>query len=210
MNRIQVIVIVGFALAFAAGGSVGVLIRSDGAQQTQTQARPRRHLAKDLGLTAEQQEQMRKIWSEVMGRDGMGQFRERRLALHGQRTEAVEALLTDAQREEYDQIFADYNRGLEEMDQERHRLVQQAVERTKSILTMEQAKKYEEIRKSRRRGVGPGGPPGSFLGGRRGGPRTRPAAHGPMGMGPFGRPRHVRNSNGDREAEERAADPSQP
>lgn len=179
MNRIQLIVIVGFAVAFAAGGSVGMLIRPGRGQETERPVRSRRNLAKELALTDDQQAQMRKIWSEVMGGEGMRELRERRMALYRQRTEGIEGLFTDEQRKQYDEILADHERRKEKIDQERHDLVQEAVERTKAILTEEQAKKYEEIRKSGHRGRRPSGrSPGTFWRGRRGYSRTRPATEG--------------------------------
>lgn len=206
MNRIRLIVIIGFALAFAAGGTVGMLAASDGRRRPRRRPGPGRHLAKELGLTAEQQAQMRKIWSEAMGGQARQQWRDRRMALYRQRTEAIEALLTDEQRARYEEIFAEHAREMEKINQERHGLVQDAVERTKKILTEEQAKKYDEMRKTGRRG------PGSFRGGRRGGPRTRPGPRGPLGMGPgrFGRPGHLRENHRAREAERQTTNPSQP
>ncbi|HUS46694.1 MAG TPA: hypothetical protein VM098_01135 [Phycisphaerae bacterium] len=179
MNRIQLIVIVGFALAFAAGGSVGMLIRPGRGQETEHHAGSRRNLAKELALTADQQAQMRKVWSEVTGGQVMRQLRERRMELSRQRTEGIEGLFTDEQRKQYDDILADHAREMEKIDQERHRLVQEAVERTKTILSEEQAKNYEEIRKSGRRGPSRSGEQtGRLWRGRRGRPRTRPAPEG--------------------------------
>ncbi len=178
MNRVRLIVIVGFAVAFAAGGSVGMLFRPGRGQETGHHAGSRRNLAKELALTADEQAQMRKIWSEVGGQ-AMRKLRERRTALYRERTEAIEGIFTDEQRKQYDEILADHAREMEKIDQERHRLVQEAVERTKAVLTEEQAKKYEEIRKSRRRGPSrSGGQPGRLWRGRRGHPGTRPAPEG--------------------------------
>ncbi len=158
MTRTRLFIILGFALAFVAGGSVGMLTapgQRDG--RTQHPRGPDR-LSKELGLSSEQQAQMRDIWSKVMGGEAMQQWRQRRQELGRQRTEAIEALLSDQQRKQYEQILAEHARRIEEYEQERHQLVQAAVDRTKSILTPEQAKKYEEIRKSQRRGPssGPG------------------------------------------------------
>jgi len=172
MNRIQLTVIATVVLAFVAGGAVGVLLTSDGGREASRRRRPGGHLADELHLTPEQREQMHKIWSKVMGERGFQQMRKRRLALYRRRTEAIEALLTDQQRVQYNQILADYDRQVEQMDRERRRLTEEAVKRTKEILTEEQVKKYERMR---RRGV----------------PGTRPSPGGPPDMppGPPG-PRH--------------------
>ena len=76
------------------------------------------------------------------------------------------------------QVLAEYDQATKEMWRQRHRLVEQAVERRKKILTEEQVRKYEEMRSRRREGrSGRGrgrrfnGPPG----GRRRRPASRPA-----------------------------------
>jgi len=192
MNRIQLTVIATVVLAFVAGGAVGVLLTSDGGREASRRRRPGGHLADELHLTPEQREQMHKIWSKVMGERGFQQMRKRRLALYRRRTEAIEALLTDQQRVQYNQILADYDRQVEQMDRERRRLTEEAVKRTKEILTEEQVKKYERMRQKWGRPRGPGKHPrGAFDPGRRGVPGTRPSPGGPPDMppGPPG-PRH--------------------
>ncbi len=209
MNRIRVLVVLGFALAFAAGGSVGVLVRTDDTRQQKPRRAPGQRLAEELGLSSEQQQQMRKIWSEVMRGEAMGQLRQRRSELYRKRTEAFETLLTDQQREQYQQILDEHARQMEQIDRDRQRLIQQAVERTKAILTESQAKKYEEMRTERGHRRGPGGRPhGPFGPGGRGGAGTRPFPPGRPGAQP-GRPGGPR----DRHAPDRpggVTDPQHP
>ena len=194
MNRTQLMVIAGFAVAFAAGGSVGRLTHSGTSGDQHSRRGGPAHLAKELELTPLQQEQMRGIWSDVM-RSSMRDFRDRRSDLRKRRAEAVEALLSDQQRIEYDRIQSDYDRGRDKIDEERQQLVQQAVERTKAVLTESQAKKYEEMRAERSRRHGPGGRSMAPFGRDSGGePSTRPdrrqldgEAKGVPGSGRFGR-----------------------
>jgi len=76
---------------------------------------------------------------------------ERRRALSQRRDERVAALLTEAQRPQYDGILLDYAAELDKLDQERKQAFEQAVERTKQILTPEQARKYAELLEERRK-----------------------------------------------------------
>ncbi len=147
MTKIRIAVILGFALAFAAGASVGVLASWPGEA---TASRPGHgpDLAAQLGLTSKQRTEMHAIWSEfVTGRDK--EFRDRKRALWQEKDEAVEGLLTDEQRLEYDAICADCDGRMRDMDEKWQKVIQQAVERTKAILTPEQVKKYDEFRASR-------------------------------------------------------------
>jgi len=181
MNRIRLAVIGGVVLAFAAGGSVGMLIRSRAKADPRGRGRRGPGLARELGLTNEQQAEMKAIWSKVMTREDMEQSRARRQEMRKQRDAGIQALLTDEQRQRYRQILDEYQRGLEQMSLERRQRIDQAVEQTKAILTPAQRQKYEEIRKSRRRpfrggrGRGPGGPPPFGGHGGRHHPRTREA-----------------------------------
>ena len=176
MIRTRLLLLGCFVIVFAAGVSVGLLV-------SRVRGRPvhRSRLASELGLTAEQQEQMRSIWSEAM-QSRSGSPGEGRRALRRERDEAILALLTEDQRPKYDAVLQDYERKTDELSKERRRAFEEAVEKTKQILTAEQARKYEEmIQKRRERGPGPdrpGGfsPPWSRRGRRRrGGPKTAPA-----------------------------------
>jgi Spy/CpxP family protein refolding chaperone len=189
MTRTKAILAAAFLLAFAAGTSVGLFASRPAVSQplprpAGPRGGPESFLARELNLSKDQQEQMRKIWSEVMGPGGRGPF-DRRSALAQDRDQAVLALLTEEQRVKYDAILQDHAAKLEALSQERKRAFENAVERTKEILTPEQAAKYEELMK-KQRDRGPGGPPGfSGPGGPPGrGPRHRHTAptSGPASM----------------------------
>lgn len=182
-------VMLGFVVTFLAGGSVGMLSTSGRSGDEEHSRGPTAHLAKELELTAGQQEQMREIWSGLT-RSNMREFWDRRAALRNRRTQAIEALLTDEQRTEYDRIQAEYGRDVEAIEQERQQLIQDAVDRTKAILTEEQAKKYEEMRAERNRRRGPRKRPyGPFGPGRRREPGTRPTHGAHAGPSPGPHPR---------------------
>jgi Spy/CpxP family protein refolding chaperone len=161
VTKTKVILLVSFAVVFAAGAAMGRLLAP--------QERERRRgfgPAEELGLTPEQGEQMRAIWSEVFSRLRK-EHGNRRQELARERGEAVRELLTEEQREQYDGVFEEYERELRGLEEQRDAAVEEAVERTKEILTPEQREKYEEMlsrmrqlsgRPPRRRGPPRGGP----------------------------------------------------
>jgi len=183
MTKVRIMVILGFALAFAAGGSLGMLAAPEQAPASRRGHRP--DLAVQLGLTDEQREKMRDIWTKfVVGRDQ--EFRDRKRALWQEKDQAVEGLLTDEQRIEYDAVLADCDRRMKDMDEQWQEIIQQAVDMTRKTLTAEQAKKYDEFRASRRaRWSHKGG--GDPRGRSRFGPGGRSQGH-PGGSAPYTRP----------------------
>ncbi len=155
MTKAKVLLIVAFVVTFAAGGAIGLLM-----SEPEHRRRGPSWLTAELGLTDQQRDRMREIWSEAMRAGGSDRW-ERRKALARSRDEAVAALLTEAQREQYDSILRDYEAKVDELGQERKRAFEKAAERTKQILTPEQARKYEELLQERAK-RGPGdrrGPP---------------------------------------------------
>lgn len=175
MTKTKMLLILSFAVTFAAGAAVGILVSRPGHP-------PRKPswLTAELDLTDPQRDQMREIWSEVMRTGGRNQ-RDQRKAFSQQRDQAIAALLTDTQRPEYESLLQDYARQVEELAQERKRAFDEAVERTKQMLTPDQATKYDELMKSRR-DRGPGDRPGPPWGG------PPPAHTGPPGPPPDHRP----------------------
>jgi len=187
MNKITLIVMAGFALAFVAGGSVGMLA---GPEVPAGPPRgPGEWLVREIQLTPEQRQQMREIWSVLDEAD----IRRRQHELLQRRDQAIQEMLTEGQRTQYRQIVEEFHRGEEEIHRDMRSRMERAVQRTKEILTPDQAKRYEEIRRRRRPGGPRPGPErgprgGPFGPGRHGGPRTKMAPPGPFrgGPGPFG------------------------
>jgi len=175
MTRTRLIVLLCFVAAFVAGLAAGVVLGRA--------APPRRSrrtwLDRELNLTPRQKEQMGEIWSRVISGAAHQQFRDRRRALEGEREQAIRGLLSDEQRQKYEEVIKDYEEKLAALDAERRKLFEDAVERTKQILTEPQRRKYEAILEARagprwRRGPPHGG--GRFPGGER--------SHGPPSRKP--------------------------
>ncbi len=128
-------------------------------------------LASSLSLTAEQEQEVLKIW-RGLERTGRQEEQDKRKALQAKRDESIKALVPADKHAELEKIHEAYAQQNTELSDQRRKAFEGAVEKTKAILTDEQKVKYEEILARR---PGPGGPGGP--GGRRGpgGPETRPA-----------------------------------
>jgi Spy/CpxP family protein refolding chaperone len=169
----KLVVIIGFAVAFAAGLIVGLESRQTSIGSTAAPAATRPSggrgpgpgwLTSELNLNPQQQEQMKQIWSEV-ARHGRGEQEDRRRQLRSERDDAIAALVPAQDKEKYEQIRKNYSDQMAAMDQDMRSRFDEAVKKTKDILTPEQRTKYDEIL-SRHQGDrggprgGPGGPGG--------------------------------------------------
>jgi Spy/CpxP family protein refolding chaperone len=173
----RAVVITGFLIAFAAGLVVGTRVHP----KVETPATRPVHrggwLASDLNLTPQQQEEMKRIWSDTASGDRQGRD-ERRRDLARQRDEAIKAIVRPEDKQRYEEILRTYDTDSAALAREGRADFQKAVERTKQILTPDQRARYEEFlrrhdpSRERRRGDREHGP------GRRSGPHgsTRPAS----------------------------------
>jgi Spy/CpxP family protein refolding chaperone len=150
---IKLVIILGFALSFAAGmviGSYPALVHTAPANPVPVAAtapvetRSRGWLSAQLGLTAEQRQQLNRIWSDT-AREGRGERDERRRQYRRERDEAIAELVPSARLAEYDEIINTYSERVAELERESRDAYVAAVERTKTILTPEQRTRYEEL-----------------------------------------------------------------
>ncbi|MFI5337566.1 MAG: Spy/CpxP family protein refolding chaperone [Opitutales bacterium] len=149
----KLVVIAGFVIAFAAGLAVGLFRRESQASPaapTAAQTRPSRPdrswLVNELNLTAQQEEQMRQIWSATAQWSGR-QTEERRRQYRKERDEAILALIPPGERPRYDGIQQACAEQTAALDREWRNSFQAAVEKTKLMLTPEQREKYEAFLK---------------------------------------------------------------
>lgn len=107
-----------------------------------------------LGLNAEQQKQMDKIWGDT--RQQMQKLFERRRDLEKQRDQQVLALLDSGQRTAYDKINQNFRTQREDFDKQRESLIADANVRSRALLDPSQKDKWDIISKDmqmrRRRG----------------------------------------------------------
>lgn len=156
MTKAKLIVLACFCASFAAGVAAGLA-------WSRLAPKPHRDswLARELDLTPQQREQMKRIWSSAMGTLRQ-QHREQRRAIRQERDKAIEAIFGREQKAQYEEVMKAYEDKSAELDAGRKKAFRDAVERTKQILTEPQRKKYEELMKRRpphrSRRPGPPGP----------------------------------------------------
>jgi Spy/CpxP family protein refolding chaperone len=161
-----IILILAFAVVFAAGGVV-----ENVRKRVEKPATPDSWLGFQLGLSQQQRDQMRKIFADAMKQSGGA---DQRHELQRQRDDAIRALVPAGKQALYDQVLADYAANLAAMDQKRREVFQQAQHEIEAtVLSPEQATKFEEL-VGKREGHHHG--PGDGFGG---GPSTAPLNTGP-------------------------------
>lgn len=145
----RLMVMMGFLVAFGAGLTVGMRMQPTPPAVSGPTTRPTTRgsswLVAELDLTSEQQEQMRQIWSETVGR-GRRQVEEQRRQLRQERDRAIEELFGEELKPKYEQILRDYAQRNSELDRQWRSMYQEAVERTRQILTDEQRARYDQLR----------------------------------------------------------------
>lgn len=145
----RLLLIIGFVFSFGAGVLLGPRLMR--ATQTTPATQPSRRdgwLTSELNLTAQQQEQMKKIWSETAHR-GSREQDERRRQIRKDRDDAIAALIPAAEKEKFDAVLKTYADQQAAMDKEWKVSFEAAVEKTKQILNPDQRKKYEDMLKNR-------------------------------------------------------------
>lgn len=134
MTKTKWILLACFALAFAAGVSLGLFIHN---RPPARDDRPS-ELARELNLTHDQQEQMHKIWSEAMRSTSRPTGDRRTLAQ--ERDQKIQALLSDDQKAKYEAARQDYSRKMDERSQD---LARERDQRILAMLSDDQKLKYE-------------------------------------------------------------------
>lgn len=183
MNRTKLILLVSVLLVFAAGASLGMYMSrlgQTGAPQggqladQQPTSNPATHPRRDpnpLGLSADQQEAMRKVWTDFgpMSRAG----REKRDTIRKDRDQQIQDMLSPEQREKMAAIQKEYAQKTEQLTTENKKAFDEGI---RKILTPDQVVKYDQMLKRETGGPrGRGGPRGPATGPR----TTEPAAPAP-------------------------------
>jgi Spy/CpxP family protein refolding chaperone len=142
---VKFIVTLGFLIAFSAGLVVGMEKHSLAPASLATTHPAGPHgLAAELGLTPQQQDQMKQIFSDV-ARRGRSEQSDRRAGYRKERDDAVVAILSADQKTQYDTIQKTYQDKLAAIDAENKAAFQKAVDATMAILTPDQRTKYQEF-----------------------------------------------------------------
>ena len=169
-TRVEILLVVLTVLAASAGVVAGLVAARLPASSARTSNVPpplppgpmEKSLADELGLSADQREQMRGIWEGV--RDKVHQAFDEAQDLSRQRDERLVAILTtDEQKAQFAKITKEFDEKYNRLARERDEAFNSAVERTKKLLDETQRKKYEEILKTHVRPGSPGGPGGKMF-----------------------------------------------
>jgi hypothetical protein len=100
-------------------------------------------LAEQLNLSTQQHQQMDAIWDDV--KQKLGSTWDKRHELDRQRDQAVQDLLTPAQRAAYQKIYDDYHNQRTALEKSRDALVSEAEERSRALLSDSQKARWDEL-----------------------------------------------------------------
>lgn len=141
----KAIVVIGFLVSFSAGLIVGMETRRTTTAAPTTRPSGRgSFITAELNLTPQQQEEMKKIWSDQSSHNWRDQEDHRR-QFRKERDEAIAALVPAGEKSKLDDISKKYSEHLATMDREMRDGFQKKVEATNAILTPEQRSKYAEF-----------------------------------------------------------------
>lgn len=143
MTKARLMTTAAFVLAFAAGVLTGSLVRDVESSTAGPRSGPSR-LSEELGLSTEQQAQLRDVWSKI-AEEFEHADRDKFRSISAEKDERVRAMLSEEQRAAYDQIMAEFREqrnALEDTKRARH---DAAVAATMAILSDEQKTKYQKL-----------------------------------------------------------------
>ena len=154
MSNLKLWAILAFVAVFSSGAVVGLLGKDVSASSSSPRSarmldviRPNdSRLVEELGLSTDQAEQLRRIWSDAIADAGPPPF-EQVESIQQRREEAVRAMLTEPQRAEYDRINADFDSQMQAAHAKTQSSFRAAEERTRAILDERQRAKYDELLK---------------------------------------------------------------
>lgn len=146
---VKLVVTFGFLISFAAGLVVGMQLHTlapaaVNMPATRPMGGPRGFLNAALNLTPEQQEKMKSIWAEDPGHNRNEQT-ERRNQCRKERDDAIQGMLSEQQKNQFEQIQKSYHEKNDAIDRDLRSDFQRKVEETNKILTPEQQSKYQEL-----------------------------------------------------------------
>jgi Spy/CpxP family protein refolding chaperone len=166
MIRLKLVMLLGFALMFVAGLAVGRSRKIvPAAKPPDTQ--PASIIGKELNLTPEQREQMKKIWEPVGHHPEPAEYKD----ADRQRDESIRALMSEDQRAQYELIIHDHDTKIAALRAEHETAMRTAEAESRAILTEAQQKTFDQMIKEHGHRHGP---PGMHRGGKRNGPETAP------------------------------------
>jgi hypothetical protein len=152
-TRLMTLFVIAFVLALGAGLSGGLLLARLPAAASGGDAEPvatnggSGSLADVLRLSPDQRDRMRAIWEGT--RAAAQGYLDDGQRLQRDRDDALVALLTDAQKEQYEKITRDYADRFAAVTRKREVAFREAVDRTRAILNDAQRRQYDQLLHSR-------------------------------------------------------------
>jgi Spy/CpxP family protein refolding chaperone len=154
MKLIPIVLVLVLMVGLAAGaGAVAdkLISRPPAPQPAKVE---RATLAQELGLSAQQQEQMRTIWEQA--REDARQYADDARKFQREYDDSVMHLLTPQQQASYKELSDQAKKRTEELEQKRKVAFKKAVDRSNEILNESQRKTYEQILRNRVGSTGAG------------------------------------------------------
>ncbi|MDB5332634.1 MAG: hypothetical protein JWP03_3785 [Phycisphaerales bacterium] len=170
MIRLKLVMLLGFALMFVAGLEVGRTRKIVPGVKPSDPQPAASLIGRELNLTADQREQMKKIWEPVGHHPEPTEFKE----ADRQRDESIRALMSEDQRSRYEQILHDHDAKIAALRAEHDEAMRDAQQKSRAILTEAQQKTFDAMLKEHGHRHGPPGMPGMHhdRGNKRPGPET--------------------------------------
>jgi len=142
MTKTKLIIFTAFVLAMGAGVAVGML-------GSRTLPRPRPDgpqtwLTQELQLTSDQQDKMSQIWSGLLQTKGR-EFGKQMHLLQVQHDEAVQAMLSSAQQDQYKNLNEEFAQRARDLWKRMEQEFLAASETTRKILNDSQRQKYDVL-----------------------------------------------------------------
>lgn len=158
MKTLKLAIVLGFALMFFAGLAVG---RSK-APVLPVAAHvepPKVGIEKDLDLSADQRDKIKKIWDEAGAQAAAqrNEFAQQFHDLDSQRDLALRQMMSDEEWVQYQQILHEHDARVDAVRARTDKPFRDAEQKTRALLTPEQQARYDQMLKDRRHH---GGPPG--------------------------------------------------
>lgn len=144
MKNAKTLILIAFAMVLTAGVVIGSSLRES---EKDSHGGPT-WLAEELGLSPEQQDRMKEIWSGVRDKT-RGYSSDARRELADKRDAAIKELLTDDQIPKFEEIQSDYETEKEKLHEAWKAPFEEAMTKTREVLTEEQLEKFEELREKR-------------------------------------------------------------
>lgn len=155
-NRTRVMMVVLFLVSFAAGLGTATVFRP--LPPPAPRGGGPGWLSSELGLTPDQQKEMKRIWDNVR-RPNWQEDMKARDAIAKQRDDEIRQLIPTEKQAEFDAINERSAKEFSAIRAKGREAFEAAVKETKAILNPEQQKKYDEIMSRPSDGRrGPGGP----------------------------------------------------